>query len=363
MATNHRQSSNHPHPRSTKRVNLALQGGGAHGAFTWGVIEALLDDGRLVFEGLSGTSAGAMNAAVLASGLALGGPRMAKERLENFWRAVSIDGELGEGQRALFDAMLGAWGYGSERHNGWFDLATRIFSPYQNPIDLNPLRGAVERFVDCQAVRGHESLKLFIAATNVYSGKVRVFRREELSADVLMASACLPMVFKAVEIEGEPYWDGGYSGNPALSVLYEDTDATDLVIVGINPFEKADRPTTSREIISRIDQISFNSNFLLELKAIARMEALVESKALKDEGITPLFMHRIAADEELTGLGASSKLNNDLDFLLHLREIGRGAAAGWLAEHRDSLGKRSSLNLDRLIGETRRDRARPRRSA
>lgn len=345
MASNHRQSSNHPHPRSTKRVNLALQGGGAHGAFTWGVIEALLDDGRLVFEGLSGTSAGAMNAAVLASGLALGGPRMAKERLENFWRAVSIDGELGEGQRALFDAMLGAWGYGSERHNGWFDLATRIFSPYQNPIDLNPLRGAVERFVDCQAVRGHESLKLFIAATNVYSGKVRVFRREELSADVLMASACLPMVFKAVEIEGEPYWDGGYMGNPVLFPFFTETDTEDIILVQINPIERRDVPDNAREIIDRMNEITFNSSLLHELRAIDFVGRLIDQGRLEGTHYKKIRMHRIDAGKELQGYGAATKFKADWAFFLELHEAGRKAGKAFLKRSFDEIGVTGTMDI------------------
>jgi NTE family protein len=346
MANSRHGGSGEPKPRATKTVNLALQGGGAHGAYTWGVIDALLEDGRLVFEGLSGTSAGAMNAAVMATGLALGGPRLARERLESFWKAVSIDGELGESQRMLFDIMLGAWGYGSDRHNGWFDIASRIFSPYDaNPLDLNPLRGAVERFVDCAAVRGHESLKLFIAATNVYSGKVRVFRRPELSADVLMASACLPLVFKAVTIEKEPYWDGGYMGNPVLFPFFTETDTEDIILVQINPIERRDVPDDAREIVDRMNEITFNSSLLHELRAIEFVGRLIDQGRLEGTHYKKIRMHRIDAGKELSGYGAATKFKADWAFFQELHAAGRKAGKTFLKRHFEAIGVEGTMDI------------------
>jgi NTE family protein len=350
--------------KAPHRIALALQGGGSHGAFTWGVLDRLLEEPDFEIVEISGTSAGAMNAGALADGLRRGGLAEGRAALDRFW------GEIGRlpgfaSMKALFGGRRsGSFHFDDSPLFLWFDMMSRVWSPYQtNPFNKNPLRPVLET-LDLEGLRTDpRAPRVWICATNVRTGARRIFDNAELTPDVFLASACLPHVFQAVEIDGEAYWDGGYSGNPALSVLFEETEATDLVIIGINPFQKEDKPTRSRDIISRIDQISFNSTFLLELKAIARIEALVEAKALKDEGITPLFMHRIAADEELTELGASSKLNNDLEFLQHLRMIGRTAAERWLADHRDSLGKRSSLDLESLVSGTRREKNRARKTA
>jgi NTE family protein len=333
-------------PGVRKRVNLALQGGGAHGAFTWGVLDAFLEDGRLAFDGLSGTSAGAMNAAVLACGLAAGGPGQARERLSDFWRAVSLDGELPPGQRALVDVFLGAWGFGSNRNNGWLDLASRFVSPYDfNPLDINPLRGIVDRFVDFDAVRAYEPLKLFIAATNVFTGKVRVFRRKDLSADVLMASACLPFVFKAVDIEGEPYWDGGYMGNPVLYPFFTETQTEDIILVQINPLERRDVPDTAREIIDRVNEITFNASLLHELRAIKFVARLKDEGRLDGTHYKKIRMHCVDAGSELADYGASSKSKADWAFFNKLHALGRKSGQAFLAAHFDDIGERGTMDI------------------
>jgi NTE family protein len=320
------------------------------------VLDRLLEDPRFEVVAVSGTSAGAMNAGALADGLRRGGAAEARASLDRFWTTV---GGL-PGMAAMRSMVGGPWSPSSPHFDDsplflWFDLMSRMWSPYQtNPLNRNPLRPVLDQ-IDFEALRTDTAApRVFICATNVRTGMRRIFDNEELSPDVLLASACLPHLFQAVEIDGEAFWDGGYSGNPALSPLFDETDASDLVMIGINPFEREDLPRSSREIISRVDQISFNSTFLIELKAIARIEALVEAHAVTDPSLKPMFIHRIDADSELAALRASSKLNNDLEFLNHLKAIGRASAERWLEASGADLGRRSSLDLGQLAGRTRR---------
>lgn len=341
--------------RTGKRaVNLALQGGGAHGAFTWGVLDRLLQDERLSFDGLSGTSAGAMNAVAFASGFERDGRDGARESLQKFWRAVSRDGRMSPIQRGLMDRLLGNW---SLDHNPAFlalDVASRFLSPYDlNPFNINPLREILEREIDFGAIRTCKSLKLFIAATNVHTGKARIFRNEEISPDAVMASASLPFLFQAVEIDGTPYWDGGYVGNPPLYPFFHATGTDDVILVQTNPIERAETPQTAREILNRINEITFNSSLLSEFRAIDFVHRLIKGGVVRrwtgKSGYRNLRLHRIAGNRELAELTSSSKFNTEWSFFLHLRDVGHATADAFLTKHFSALGRRATLDPAREI--------------
>jgi len=334
------------HHKGRKRVNVALQGGGAHGAFTWGVLERLMSDGRLFIDGLSGTSAGAMNAVVFTDGFVRGRQRRAIEALHEFWRRVS-DGALVP--MAIVKAL-------APQHLGWnmddtlgfqvFDAVTRLFSPYQlNPLDLHPLRDILTEMVDFDGLRQRPDIKLFVAATNVRTGKLKVFRTPEITVQSLIASACLPILFRAVEIDGESYWDGGYLANPPISPLIHECIAKDVIIIQINPMNRPETPTMAREILNRINEISFNSSLVREMNGIATVSRLVEQGRIKQDGFTSVRFHLIQAEDAMSQLGSSSKFNADWSFLSYLHELGLETADRWLAAHFDALGERPTLDM------------------
>ncbi len=326
-----------------KKVTLALQGGGAHGAFTWGVLDAFLADGRLDVTGISGTSAGAMNAAVYADGLREGGPDRARKQLAEFWRAVSLDGGMSDQQRQLFDAFLGFWDPLKLRLT---QTAGGYLSPYDfNPLDINPLRDVICRLIDFEGLRATDDLKLFIAATNVRTGKGRIFRRPELTIDMLMASACLPTIFKAVEIDGEAYWDGGYMGNPALYPLYTETECCDVILVQINPIRRDDVPRTSSAIMARLNEITFNAPLLQEFRAIDFVARLVDSGRLRDTHYKKVLLHLVEGGPALDRYGPDTKTEADFDFFIELFNIGFKAGRNFLAENFESIGVRGTLEL------------------
>ncbi len=333
-----------------KTINVALQGGGAHGAFAWGALDKLLEDGRLAIEGISGTSAGSMNAAVLAFGLAKGGPEEARRRLHDFWKAISDAGRIYSPVGHLpREAFWRLWTPGFSASFEWFSALARYFSPYQlNPFDVNPLRDAVTSLVDFDALRRSNATKLFLSATNVRTGKVRVFTTREVCADVVMASACLPDLFKAVEIAGEHYWDGGYMGNPCLFPLIYHTTCRDIVILHINPIERPDVPMAASDIANRVNEITFNSSLLRELRAIAFVESMIGRGWIKDEyraRLKRVLLHSIRADAALRDLSVASKFSCDWDFLCMLRDRGRAETTRWLAKNYDAIGERSSIDL------------------
>ncbi len=338
-------------PRAEKRVSLALQGGGAHGAFTWGVLDAILEDGRLAIEALSGTSAGAMNAVVLSEGWLDGGADGARAALENFWRRISVDGKYGGSERSLLDTMLGAWGNRDiPPALLWFEMLSKVASPYDvNPLNINPLRGVIADLIDFGKVRACRAVKLFIAATNVRSGKIKVFGGEELTAEHLMASACLPMLFQAVEIDGEAYWDGGYMGNPALFPLFYQTHCDDILLVQINPVQRNALPTRARAIQDRLNEITFNASLLRELRAIEFVNRLVDTGKLPKDEYKRVLMHRIDGGEPLAELTSSTRLNAEWDFLLRLRDMGRQAATRWLKRNYEAIGVQGTLDLKEAI--------------
>ena len=331
---------------SAKPVNLALQGGGAHGAFTWGVLDQLLDDGRLEIEGISGASAGAVNAVMLADGLTGGGPDEARQRLADFWRAVSVDGHLGGLQRGVVERLFPF----VPREGPWFGTVSRMLSPYDlNPLNINPLKELVERFVDFDAIRGDPRLELFISATNVQTGEQRVFTRAEVSAQVVMASAALPLLFRAVEIDGVPYWDGGYSGNPVIVPFLCATATEDVLIVQINPRERREVPTRTREIVSRVNEISFNASLLSDLRGVAFVNRLIDEGRLP-RGTRPgefrrLRLHRIVMEDLGERFSARDTLKTDYEHFETLRKLGQRAARRFLDAHFSDIGRRSTIDF------------------
>jgi len=328
-----------------KRVTLALQGGGAFGAFTWGVLDAFLEDDRFEIVGVSGTSAGAMNAVVLLEGLAEGGPHRAREQLAEFWRAVSFDGSLPTLEREVMESFMSIWDPFKLRLTV-AQKTTEIFSPYfLNPLELNPLREVMERLIDFELVRRTNYPKLFVAATNVQTGKARLFQRPEMTADMLMASACLPTMFKAVEIDGEFYWDGGYMGNPSLYPLYTETDCADIILVQINPIRRDKIPITSPEIMERLNEITFNSPLLQEFRAIDFVSRLIDSGRLDGTHYKKVRLHLVSGGESVDRYGATAKVNADFSMFEDLFQIGRTAAEEFLQEHFDSIGVRGTLDL------------------
>jgi NTE family protein len=331
---------------AVKTVNLALQGGGAHGAFTWGVLDRLLEDERIGFEGISATSAGAANAAVLAYGLTLGGREGAKQALRNFWRRVAHAALFSPLQPSWFDRATHNHGLENSPGHLFFDMLTRLLSPYQlNPLNYHPLRKVLEEVVDFERLRQGSAVKLFLSATNVRSGKVRIFSCADVTADAVLASACLPFLYQAVEIDGEHYWDGGYMGNPAIFPLIYHCETPDVVVVHVNPVNRPDVPKSARDIMNRINEISFNSSLLREMRAIAFVSRLIEEKTVCDGSFKRMRMHAIAAEDVMQGLGVASKLNADWEFLTHLHEIGRERAARWLEAEFDGVGERSTVDL------------------
>lgn len=339
-----------PEAPATKKINIALQGGGAHGALAWGILDALLEDGRLIIDGLTASSAGAMNALALTQGLYEGGPNGARAKLEEFWWETSKAGAIFSPVHGNpLERMLGT-GSGENPYSYFmFDTMTRLFSPYQfNPFDINPLRNVLERVLDFEKIRACDQLKLFISATNVRTGKVKVFTGKQISLDAALASACLPYLFRAVEIDGDHYWDGGYTGNPALYPLFYQTESRDIVIIHLNPLYREEIPTTAPEIMNRINEISFNDSLLKELRAVSFVKKLIEHDMIRDEYkhmYKDVLVHSVRADDMMKDFSITSKFDTDWDFLTMLRDTGRAGMKIWLDEHFDNLGKEASVNL------------------
>jgi len=338
-----------------KSIKLALQGGGSHGAFAWGVIDRLLEDERLHIAAVSGTSAGAMNAVALADGMARGGPAEARKCLENFWSATSAAARYSPIRRSLFDILMGNWSLDASPSYILMDHISRLFSPYDlNLMNFNPLRDVVAACIDFDAVNNPGGLKLFLTATNVRTGKPKIFRQPAIQLDSVMASACLPFLFKAVEIDGEVYWDGGYMGNPALFPLVDECDAGDIVVIQINPFYRPDVPQSARDIQNRLNEITFNTSLLKELRSLAFLWEIIHYENLERERFRDVHVHAIHDEKTMLGLGVSSKLNAEWVFLTHLRDRGRETANDWLARHYDDIGIRNTLDLSWIFEESLR---------
>lgn len=335
---------------NTRLIDLALQGGGSHGAFTWGVLDRLLEEQGLKIDAISGTSAGAMNAAVLADGWTEGGAAGARAALDAYWGRVAKAATFSPLQRSPLDRMLGRWTLDHSPAFITLDLMSRLFSPYDlNPHGRNPLTDILDASIDFERL-ARSPIKLFVTATNVHTGRGRIFRNAELTPEVLLASACLPTLFQAVEIDGEPYWDGGYSGNPTITPLVRESDAQDTILVQINPRERATTPRTAAEILNRLNEVSFNATLMKELRMIALMRQVADAGTGEGARWAGMRTHRITS-QMLTDLGASSKLNAEWDFLTMLREEGRRAAAEFLDAHGGDIGQRSTADLDVLLTE------------
>jgi NTE family protein len=331
-------------------IDLALQGGGSHGAFTWGVLDRLLEEPRFHIAAISGTSAGAMNAAILASGWADGGAKGARAALEKYWRAVSRAAAFSPLQRSPLDRLTGRWSLDTSPAYVAMDLMTRLLSPYDlNPLAFNPLRTILSESIDFERL-ANSPIKLFVTATRVRTGRGRIFRNGEITADVLLASACLPTMFRAVEIDGEAYWDGGYAGNPTITPLIRESDAHDTLLVQINPTERSEIPRSAAEILNRLNEISFNSPLAKELRMIALLRQVADPGHGEGERWAQMRTHRIKSDM-LAEFGASSKLNAEWAFVGTLRDEGRRAASEFLAVHGKDVGKRSTADLDELLAE------------
>lgn len=343
----------HTKTSKTSPLNLALQGGGAHGAFTWGVLDALLEESAFTFEGVSGTSAGAMNALCLAHGLMTGGRNGAREMLARFWTSVAASSPFagngdGGGEMSQALKMMLQW--------------TNYLSPEQlNPFDLNPLRDILGQLFDFTRLRNQSPVKLFIAATHANSGKLRLFRNHELSVDALLASACLPTIHRSIVIDGEPYWDGGYSANPAVFPLAYQCQSPDILLVLLTPLRYAETPASAEDIRHRLLELSFNATFLREMRMFAHLREEVSASVLPnwllnrlpvgrlERRIEQLRFHAITADALLGELPPGSKLAVNLPFFERLRDSGREHAQAWLEAHRNRVGERATLDLGQLF--------------
>jgi NTE family protein len=328
-----------------KVINLALQGGGSHGAFTWGVLDRLLEDGRLSFEGVSGTSAGAVNAVVLADGWAAGGPEGARNALRVYWRKVADVSSRGLFKPSPFDKANPD--FGLEHSPGWLFMESLAYfmSPYQmNPFNYNPIRDLLAEAIDFERVRKQQAIKLFISATNVETAKVKVFHGKELDVNHVLASTCLPMMMHAVDIDGQHYWDGSFTGNPAIFPLLFECETPDILMVHITPADRPEVPKTSSAIMNRMQEISFNTSLIREMRTIAYITRLID--AGKVDGAKRLLIHLIEAEDLIRKLSWSSRLNGDWDFLTHLFELGRARADKWLATNFDRVGVETTVNLE-----------------
>ncbi|MEO1090244.1 MAG: patatin-like phospholipase family protein [Pseudomonadota bacterium] len=336
-----------------KLINLALQGGGSHGAFTWGVLDRLFEHGGLEIEGISGTSAGAMNAAVVAYGLARGGQEGARETLRIFWTKIGEAAKLSPIQPSPIDRWFSVGNMDYSPSWYVFDNLSRVFSPYQlNPLNINPLEDVLQDVIDFDWLAQQccdKVVKLFLCASNVKTGKIKVFKDSEISAKAVLASACLPYVFQTVEVDGEFYWDGGFMGNPPIFPLIYGAESQDVLIVQINPINTDEVPTSAQDIFDRINTLSFNSSLMREMRAIAFVTRLLDEGHLDRQHYKRLNVHNVEAEREFTELGTSSKLNADPKFLDWLFQLGRERADRWLDRHYGKVGVTSSTDLQAFL--------------
>jgi NTE family protein len=335
-----------------KRINLALQGGGAHGAYTWGVLDRILREEDIEIAAISGSSAGALNGAALKAGMVTGGREGARAALDDLWRKVGAVGDLRlTNWLQSFDLGPLARAIEYSVPFSFADTMTRIVSPYSyGPFYRNPLRPVVEA-LDFDCVCAEEGPRLFIGATRVSNGKIRVFTGDEITTDAILASACLPTLFQAVEIDDvetgqvEAFWDGGYTGNPALFPLFDPDLPSDIVIVNINPMERVDVPTTPQQIQNRINEISFNTSLLRELRAIAFVQRLIAEGQLAEGQMKRVFVHMISDDALMNSLSVATKMVPTALVLARLKAAGEAAAETFIAAHLDDVNARGTVDL------------------
>src|ERR1700733_14728048 len=336
--------------RNPVLIDLALQGGGSHGAFTWGVLDRLLEEPQLRIVAISGASAGAMNAAVLADGWTEGGAQGARAALDKYWQRVSRAAAFSPLQRSPLDRLMGQWTLDTSPAYIAMDLMSRVLSPYDlNPLGFNPLRNILVESIDFDRL-ARSPIKLFVTATNVRTGRGHIFRNPDITADILLASSCLPTMFQAIEIDGESYWDGGYAGNPTITPLIRESDAHDTILVQINPRERPETPRTASDILNRLNEISFNSPLMKELRMIALLRQVADLGSGEGARWANMRVHSVVTDM-LARVGASSKLNAEWEFVTMLFAEGRRAADAFLRTDGMHLGERSTADLDVLLSE------------
>jgi NTE family protein len=336
-----------------KKISLALQGGGAHGAFTWGVVDRMLEDGRFDIEGLTGTSAGGMNALAVAQGLMEGGPQRAREVMREFWERISETGRHSSlNKRGMVDRMMNRYTMYSSPGFMMFDFLSRIFSPYElNPLEIDPLKDVIEATFDFPKLREYKDVKAYLCATHVYTGKLKIFPLDEIKAECLQATACLPTIHNAVKVDGEYYWDGGFIGNPVFFPLIYNCESPDIMLVQLNPMTRNHLPKTAREIADRLNEITNNASVIREMRAIHFITDLIEKGMIDESKIKRVFMHLIEDEETFTELGWSSKLNTEWEFLTHLFEKGRNAADRWIKENYEHVGVKTTAPMeDHFVG-------------
>jgi NTE family protein len=333
-------------PAAPKKIKLALQGGGSHGAFTWGVLDRLLESDDLEIEGVVGASAGAMNATVAAYGLRTAGRAGGRERLAAFWRRLAEVSRHSPFQPTFLDQFIGPGNMDFSPAWRMADMLSKLCSPYElNPANLNPLKDLLAEVVDFERLHCDQGPRLFVCATNVLNGRIKVFEDGEVSADAVMASACLPYLFQAVEIDGQPYWDGGYCGNPPIFPLIYMGGSPDILVVQINPINITRPPRTAREILDHAATLSFNSSLMREMRTIKFVSDLIDRGDLDPARYMRVFVHTIDAEQELAAFNVSSKFNADAGFLGHLFELGRAKADAFLRASFDDIGQRSTTDI------------------
>lgn len=333
-----------------KTVTLALQGGGSHGAFTWGVLDRLLEDERLEIEAISATSAGAINGALLVCGMAEGGRQGARDLLSRFWWHLADSFRFSPLQPTPLDRLTADWGIQYSPLYQWGEAVLRLFSPYQlNPLDINPLRALLNTVIDFDLLCRPDVIRLFVSATNVRTGKVRIFEPHEITGEVVLASTCLPHMFRAVEVDGEQYWDGGFVANPAIYPLMRHCKSSEVLIVQVNPIGAREMPYTADAILHRINEISFNSSVMREMHALAFITSLYDRGWIdRVAGVKKTHIHMIHAEEVMRDLHATSKFNAEEAFLKLLFDAGRTRAEAWLDEHWDDVGQRSTIDVNEV---------------
>lgn len=343
LASSSPKKSSKTQEKPKKKIALALQGGGSYGAFTWGVIDFFLEDNRLEIESISGTSAGGMNAVALAHGIMKGGPEEGRKELGDFWKKVSQEG----GRYTTHSSPAAK--YFMKSTQLFFNVMQNFYSPYQfNPLNLNPLKETLEQVFDFKKLRAFKGTpKIFLCATHVSSGKLKIFHTKDLSAEVMMASACLPTLFQAVEVKGEHYWDGGFVGNPVIYPLIYDTDATDVVVVQLSVMRRPALPTTPQEIIDRQKEITYNACLMREMRSISFISNLMDEGLLNTPSMKRMYIHMVRNESLFSQIDLSSAMDSRLDFITMLYEEGRKTAKKWLEKNYSFVGVKTTAEIDK----------------
>lgn len=342
-----------------KKIAIAIQGGGSHGAFSWGVLDRILEDGRFEIEGLTGTSAGGMNAVAVAQGLMKGGNQEARDELKSFWQKICESGKNSPlNHRGPIDKALGKYTMYHSPGFVIFDYLSRMFSPYElNPLQMDPLKDVIASSFDFDALRKFKGVKLYLCATQVRTGKLRIFGLDELRMECLQATACLPTIHNAVKVDGDYYWDGGFIGNPVFFPLIYDCETPDIVLLQLNPTNRDKLPTTAREIGDRLNEITNNASVVREMRAISFISDLIDDGKLDAAKTKRVFMHLIEDESVFADLGWSSKLNTEWEFFTHLFEKGRAAADKWIKENYEHIGKKTTAPIrEHFVGDKWRNR-------